>query len=134
VTARRGTLHHLELWRDDATHPDGPWPWLLARLGYARTSTWPTGQTWELPGAGYVCLESGPDHVRGRTDRVASGMNHVAFHGGTRAEVDALAEAAAGHGWTALFADRYPHAGGPEHYAAYLEDAAGFEVEIVATP
>jgi hypothetical protein len=31
-----------------------------------------------------------------------------------------------------MFADRYPHAGGSEHYAAYLEDAAGFEVELVA--
>jgi probable phosphoglycerate mutase len=41
--------------------------------------------------------------------------------------------AAAGRrGWSLLFADRHPHAGGPEHYAAYLEDAAGFEVELVA--
>ena len=27
---------------------------------------------------------------------------------------------------------RCPHAGGPESYAAYLEDSRGFEVEIVA--
>jgi hypothetical protein len=126
-------IHHLELWRDDATEAGGPWPWLLAALGYSRTSTWPTGQTWEPPGGGgYVVLESGPDHRRGPTDRVASGMNHVAFRGGTRAAVDALAAAAADHGWTPMFAERYPHAGGPDHYAAYLEDASGFEVEIVA--
>ena len=37
-----------------------------------------------------------------------------------------------GHGWTPLFADRYPWAGGPEHYAAYLENTDGFEVELVA--
>jgi len=31
-----------------------------------------------------------------------------------------------------MFGDRHPYAGGPEHYAAYLEDADGFEVEVVA--
>jgi hypothetical protein len=36
------------------------------------------------------------------------------------------------HGWSPLFSDRYPHAGGLEHCAAYLENADGFEVELVA--
>jgi len=27
---------------------------------------------------------------------------------------------------------RYPHAGGPDHCAAYLENEDGFEVELVA--
>jgi hypothetical protein len=33
---------------------------------------------------------------------------------------------------TLLFADRHPFAGGPDHYAASLEDGDGFEVELVA--
>ena len=56
-----------------------------------------------------------------------------AFHAGTRDQVDAIVEAAEGHGWELLFADRHPHAGGPDHYAAYLQDGQGFEVELVAT-
>jgi hypothetical protein len=35
-------------------------------------------------------------------------------------------------GFTLLFADAHPHAGGQTHYAAYLEDQAGFEIELVA--
>ena len=35
-------------------------------------------------------------------------------------------------GWTLMFADRHPFAGGPDHYAAYLENTEGFEVELVA--
>jgi hypothetical protein len=31
-----------------------------------------------------------------------------------------------------MFPDRHPHAGGPDHYAAYLENTDGFEVELVA--
>lgn len=39
---------------------------------------------------------------------------------------------AAAHGWQPLYGDRYPHAGGPDHYAGWLENAEGFKVEIVA--
>ena len=80
---KREHLHHLELWRDDATTPEGPWPWLLQRLGYSRTDTWATGCTWSLDDT-YVVLESGTDHVHSRTDRLRSGMNHLALWAGSR--------------------------------------------------
>ena len=32
-----------------------------------------------------------------------------------------------------MFADRHPYAGGPGHRAAFLEDEAGFEVELVCS-
>ncbi len=35
------------------------------------------------------------------------------------------------NGWTPLSHDRYPHAGGADHYAGWLENAAGFKVEVV---
>ena len=54
------------------------------------------------------------------------------IHAGSRADVDALAHDAPAHGWTALFAERYPYAGGPRHYAAFLANTDGFEVELVA--
>jgi hypothetical protein len=127
-----GRLHHLELWMDDALGEDGAWPWLLRRLGYSLDNTWETGTSWRN-GDAYIVLESGPDHVRGTTDRVRSGMNHIALWGGTRGEVDAIVAECVTHGWSLMFADRYPHAGGPGTYAAYLEDVQGFEVELVAS-
>jgi hypothetical protein len=56
-------------------------------------------------------------------------MNHVVLRR-SPSEVDRLVEAPS-HGWT-LLADRHPHAGGAQQYAAYLENTAGFEVELVA--
>jgi hypothetical protein len=58
-------------------------------------------------------------------------MNHLALNS-TREVVDRLAERGADHGWQLLFADRHPHAGGPDRYAAYLASTHGFEVEVVA--
>ena len=46
--------------------------------------------------------------------------------------LDAIMAAAPLHGWQPLYHDRYPHAGGPAHYAGWLENAAGFKVEVVA--
>ena len=36
------------------------------------------------------------------------------------------------HGWHELFADRYPHAGGEDMVALYVENSEGFEVELSA--
>ncbi|GLW27698.1 glyoxalase [Actinoplanes regularis] len=116
---------------DDAICDEGPWPWLLQRLGYTLDSTWETGRSW-INGDAYIVLESGTDHVRGRHHRLRSGLNHLALWAGTRDELETLVADAVQHGWTLMLADRHPHAGGPDTYAAYLEDAAGFEVELVA--
>ena len=50
----------------------------------------------------------------------------------TRAELDAIVAEAGTHGWTLMFADRHPYAGGPQHYAAFLHNQDGYELEIVA--
>jgi catechol 2,3-dioxygenase-like lactoylglutathione lyase family enzyme len=130
---RRGTLHHLELWVPDLARAEASWGWLLERLGYTQDRRWTQGAAWSL-GTAYVVLESGADLTPGPHERTRAGLNHVAFWAGSRADVDLLVEESADHGWTLLFEDRHPHAGGAEHYAAYLEDADGFEVELVAEP
>lgn len=132
---RRLGLHHLELWVADHDAALPPWSWLLEAVGYEPTLTWPNGSRWDLvdaPGAGYVVLESGPDVAPVPHERHRPGLNHVALRAGCPSDLDALVEQAPAHGWRPLFADRYPHAGGPEHYAAYLENDDGFEVELVA--
>lgn len=65
-------------------------------------------------------------------DRKRPSLNHLAFHAGERAHVDALVAAAPEHGWTLLFPDKHPHAGGPQSYAAYLANTDGYEAELVA--
>jgi hypothetical protein len=127
----RGAPHHIELWVESLDEARGSLGWLLGELGYERASAWPAGESWRL-GNFYVVFESGPDLIPGRHERRRAGMNHVAFWAGTRDDVDRLAKAAAEHGWSLMFADLHPYAGGQHHYAAYLESSSGFEVELVA--
>ena len=133
MTGLPGGLHHLEIWVADLPAAQRSWGWLLARLGYEVRDRWPDGVSWSRGDGPYVVVESGADVASAPHDRLRPGLNHLALWGGTRSELDALVTAAPEHGWSLLFADRHPFAGGPEHYAAYLENAEGFEVELVAS-
>jgi len=124
-------LHHVELWVPDLERAVTSWGWLLERLGWEPYQNWAAGRSWRT-GETYVVLEQSPALTGDRHDRMRPGLNHLAFHVQSRGELDALVAEASKHGWTLLFPDRHPYAGGAEHYAAYLEDGDGFEAELVA--
>ena len=60
-----------------------------------------------------------------------AGINHLALTCETREDLDRIRHECSGHGWSEMYADRYPHAGGEGHVALYLENSEAFEVEIV---
>ncbi|MCZ2403811.1 VOC family protein [Paenarthrobacter sp. Z7-10] len=127
-------LHHLEIWVPDYAQAKESLGWMLEQLGYVLRDEWgtgPAGGSWQ-GGAEYIVLESGPDVRPGGHDRLRPGLNHLAFRAGSEENVERLARTAAAHGWSLLFGDRHPFAGGAGNYAAYLENREGFEVELVA--
>ena len=128
-----GTIHHIELWVPDLDRAIASWGWLLDELGYLPFGDWPGGCSWRA-GSTYIVLEQSPDRTAGRHDRCRPGLNHLAFHVADPAQIEKLVAVAPSNGWRLMFADRHPHAGGEGHYAAYLENADGFEAELVAPP
>lgn len=127
----RRALHHLDLWVDDLDRARASWGWLLRELGWVPFQDWAGGQSWSHPDGTYLGLEQSPDLAPGGHDRRRAGLNHLALTADDRDSLDALRAAAEAHGWSELFADRYPHAGGAGHTALFLEDDQGFEVEVV---
>lgn len=126
-----GTLHHVELWVPDLDRAIANWGWLLQTLGYTLYQDWPAGRSWRLATT-YIVLEQSPDLSTRDHDRRRPGLNHLAFHVEDSRMVDTLVTQAPRRGWTLMFPDRHPYAGGPDHYAAYLENTDGFEVELIA--
>ncbi|GAB3424496.1 VOC family protein [Flindersiella endophytica] len=126
-----GQLHHVELWVADLAATRGSLGWLLTELGYDVFQEFAGGVSWRL-GETYIVAEQSSALVPGAHDRMRAGLNHLAFHVESPAEVDRLTAESSDHGWKLMFADRHPYAGGPDYYAAYLEDDQGFEVELVA--
>lgn len=126
------SLHHIEIWVSDLKSARRDWSWLLSQVGFVLREEWPDGQTWSTDSGPYLTLTTPPlvDH-RGH-DRHRPGVNHLAFHGGSETAVDEIMSIAEQNGWRPLYHERYPHAGGPDHYAGWLENSAGFKVEVVA--
>ena len=122
-------IHHWDLWVSDPVVAQAEWGWLLGELGWAGAD-----RTWEHPDGTYVYLERSPDQVDEPHDGLRPGVNHLAFTVGTRDELDRIRAGSSAHGWRELFADRYPHAGGPQHTALFLESSEAFEVEVVVEP
>ena len=128
-----GAPHHIEFWVPDLARAAESWGWLLGELGYVPFQNWEGGLSWRL-GATYIVMEQSPALSAPMHERTRPGLNHLALHAGERAALDRLVLSAPEHGWSLMFADRHPYAGGEEHYAAYLEDRDGFEIELVAAP
>lgn len=131
--AATGTVHHIELWVPDLNRAVTSWGWLLGEIGYQPYQQWPDGMSWRS-GPTYIVVEQSPARTAFRHDRCRPGLNHLAFHVADSARVEQLVTDAPRHGWRLLFADRHPHAGGDQHYAAYLENTDGYEAELVAPP
>ncbi|MGH8826821.1 MAG: DivIVA domain-containing protein [Jiangellaceae bacterium] len=126
-------LHHLELWVRDLDVATRSIGWLFERLGWTLFQVWENGRSWQSPGGGpYVVVERSPDLTWVGYDRKAPGLNHLALAVPERWMVDRIVSEAPTYGWRLMFADRHPFAGGAHHYAAYMENDEGFEVEVVA--
>lgn len=125
-----GSLHHVELQVADLRCSQASWAWLFRELGYEPYQAWDGGSSWRL-GATYIVIAQAPRE--GLHDRRTAGLSHLAFEVGTRAVVDQMWATATENGWSQLYVDRHPWAGGSEHYAAFLENAERFKIELVAS-
>ncbi|WP_049925588.1 VOC family protein [Halopiger goleimassiliensis] len=123
-----GRIHHLELYASAFETAVAFWDWLLGELGYERKDEWEGGRSWRN-GPTYVvlCRAENANHP---FDRRASGLNHVAFHAGSREQVDRITDGVRDRAdASVLYEDRHPYAGG--YYALYCEDPEGIKVEVV---
>lgn len=121
-------VHHLDLWVGDPEVAAGEWGWLLGELEWDVSDD---GRSWAHEDGTYVFMERSRDQLDTAYDRMRPGVNHLALTVEDRATLDRIRAESSAHGWHELFADRYPHAGGEQHTALYLESSEGFEVEIV---
>lgn len=65
-------------------------------------------------------------------NRTHVGINHLAFTASDAQQVDEIREQLRARHIPLLYDDRFPFAGGPNHYAVFAEDPDRIKIEVVA--
>jgi catechol 2,3-dioxygenase-like lactoylglutathione lyase family enzyme len=127
-------LHHVELYVANLKRSLEFWEPFLRHLNHRESQRWSDGVCY-LSGETYICFVQAPeDHLGAGYHRQRIGLNHIAFHASSRAQVDEVSQWVRSSGFAVLYEDRHPWAGGDNHYALYCEDPDRIKVELVAPP
>lgn len=128
----KGTLHHIELYVKDLNRSIEFWGWILHELGYTEYQRWEQGISYIFEKTYIVFVQTERKHLDVPYHRCKVGLNHLAFHGGSKIFVDEITHKLRQKGVTILYEDKHPYAGGPDYYAVFFEDLERMKVEIVA--
>jgi RimJ/RimL family protein N-acetyltransferase/catechol 2,3-dioxygenase-like lactoylglutathione lyase family enzyme len=129
---RPSVLHHIEINVSDLQRSAEFWGWFLSLLGYEPYQEWEGGRSWRLGDTYLVFVQVEERYKHSPYHRRHVGLNHLAFHAASRAQVDEITDLLRQRGVRILYEDRHPYAGGPSHYAVFFEDPDRIKVEVVA--
>lgn len=128
----QGLLHHIEIYVNDLEKTKKFWGWLLPKLNYEKYQQWNNGISYKLEKTYIVFVQTEKRFQDIPYHRCRAGLNHLAFHGGTREKIDEITKLLRQKNITILYEDKHPYAGGENYYAVYFEDPDRMKVEIVA--
>ncbi len=125
-------LHHVEIYLSNLAAAREFWGWFLAELGYEKYQEWPQGISWKYGETYLVFVQADARFSDVLYHRCRPGLNHLAFHGGSRERVDWFTEQIRAREMKVLYEDRHPHAGGIDSYALFFEGPERMKIELVA--
>jgi len=127
---RKGLLHHVEIYVSDLQKSTEFWSWFLEELGYELFQQWDGDCSYKLESTYLVFVQTEDKYLDIPYHRCRTGLNHLAFHGESREDVDQLTEKLRSRNIKILYENRHPHASGS--YAVFFEDPDRIKVEVVA--
>ncbi|AEJ43721.1 VOC family protein [Alicyclobacillus acidocaldarius] len=125
-------MHHIEINVSDLKRSAEFWGWLLELFGYSPYQAWEHGRSWRKGATYLVFVQTEERFQEPKYHRRRVGLNHLAFHADSQAQVDELTTQLRMRGVPILYEDRHPYAGGPDHYAVFFEDPDRIKIEVVA--
>ena len=124
-------LHHVEIYVSNLENSRVFYDFLLTKLGYLLYQEWDEGFSFQKGDQYLVFVQTPHAFLEAGYHRCRTGLNHLAFHAGPPDEIDQWRKECLTRRIPLLYDDCYPHAGGPDHYALYLEDPDGIKIELV---
>lgn len=127
-----GIIHHIEINVSDLNRSRNFWEWFLQELGYKKFQEWESGFSFKLKDTYLVFVQTENKYVNNKYYRKNTGLNHIAFHAKNKKIVNKLKEKLEEKGIRLLYNEKFPFAGGKNHYALYFEDPDRIKVEVVS--
>lgn len=126
-------LHHVEIYVSDLKRSVAFWSWLLCdQLGYREYQRWESGVSYRNGDTYLVFVQAEDRFLEPTYHRCRVGLNHLAFHGRSKAHVDELTNELKKRDCKILYSDKHPQAGSSS-YAVFFEDPDRIKVEVVAS-
>lgn len=123
-------MHHIEIYVSDLNKSRLFYSWLLSNLGFELFQEWDLGFSYQKDGFYIVFVQAKEKYIKNGYNRCNIGLNHLAFRCSSKEEVDQIREQLIERKVDLLYDDKYPFAGGKEHYAVYFEDPDRIKIEI----
>lgn len=103
---------------------------MLSILGFTLFQDWPQGFSYAKDGFYLVFVQTREKYLSNGYNRCHIGLNHLAFSCEDKDKIDRIREQLIVKGITLLYDEKYPYAGGMDHYAVYFEDPDRIKLEI----
>lgn len=86
-----GQVHHIEYYVNDLPRSNAFWGWFLEGFGYKKSAEWDSGISWAHKNGTYlVFCQVEKAFLGANNTRQGNGLNHIAFMGGSVADLDKL--------------------------------------------
>ncbi|MBN3552801.1 VOC family protein [Fictibacillus nanhaiensis] len=125
-------LHHIEINVQNLGKTKAFYGWLLPELGFSLFQEWEKGFSYKMESLYLVFVQTEDLYKDIPFHRKRSGLNHLAFWAKSRAQIEHLRVQLKKKNISFLYEDKFPFAGGENHYALFFEDPDRLKIEIVA--
>lgn len=123
-------MHHIEIYVGNLEKTRAFYSWLLSLLGFTLFQDWPQGFSYAKDGFYLVFVQTREKYLSNGYNRCHIGLNHLSFSCEDKDKIDRIREQLIIKGITLLYDEKYPYAGGMDHYAVYFEDPDRIKLEI----
>ncbi|MGF0070338.1 VOC family protein [Streptococcus orisratti] len=125
-------VDHIEIYVSHLIKSREFYDLLLPKLGYRLYQEWSVGFSYRKDEHYVVFVQVAEKYASIPYHRCHVGLNHLAFNGGSRRYVERLKKILQEHDVPLLYEERYPFAGGENHFALYIEDPDRIKIEVIA--
>lgn len=125
-------IHHIEIYVTDLSKTKKFYSNFFSLIDYTIYQEWDKGVSFKQNDSYIVFVQVEEQYKSNGYHRKNTGLNHIAYSVENNNIIDNIRKIMKRSGVIELYGDKYPFAGGKDHYAFFFEDPDRIKLEVVA--